>query len=173
MKRLFPIALVLAAACSAPPNPQGPAGGTPDEVTLKLRSGEAPAALKYDKNPAWLAEIGKALTEDRPWKSDADAFAAILHFATNAGPGELPVIESLLNDPKPAQKMRGILIIRFSSSPETLDLLQKRAAGLLDPAARDVAGVALGALGYRRARGATEAILTFFDSRDAPAALGA
>ena len=173
MRNPAPALLLIAAACGSTPDPQETTAEAPDAVVLKLRDGEAPATLKNDKNPAWLVEIGKALTEDRPWKSDGDAFGAVLHFATHAGPAELPVIEALLSDPKPAQKMRGLLILRLSSTPETRELLERRAADVLDPSSRDVAGVALGAMGYRKARGATEAILGYLDAADEPAALAA
>ena len=62
------------AACGSPP---GPPADAPDPVLEKLRAGEAPAELRSGGNPAWTAEIGLALAEDRPWKSDADAFAAL------------------------------------------------------------------------------------------------
>jgi hypothetical protein len=173
MRNPAPALLLIAAACGSTPDPQETSAEAPDAVVMKLRDGEAPATLKNDKNPAWLVEIGKALTEDRPWKSDADAFGALLHFATHAGPAEIPAIEALLADPKPAQRMRGLLILRLSPGTETRELLERRAAGVLDPSSRDVAAVALGAMGYRKARGATEAILNYLDATDEPAALAA
>ena len=102
--------LVLASACGSPP--EAPAN-SPDAGLEKLRGGEAPAELRYDKHPEWTAEIGKALAEDRPWKSDADAFAAIVYFAAQAGPDQVPLVEQLLTDPKPERRMRGLLIVRL------------------------------------------------------------
>ena len=169
--RRFAAALALFfAACGSPPEPPA---DTPDPVLEKLRAGEAPAELRYDKNPNWTAEIGKALAEDRPWKSDADAFAALAHFAAHAGPDQLPVVEALLTDAKPERRMRGLLIARLSPSDEMPKLLDRYAAALLDPATPQVAKVAVGAMGYRRVRGATEAILGYYDSTDDPAALRA
>ena len=171
MRLLTAVALVpFFAACGSPP--ESPAAAS-DPVLDKLRAGEAPAELRYDKNPVWTAEIGKALAEDRPWKSDADAFAAIAHFAANAGPDQLPVVESLLTDAKPERRMRGLLIARLSPSGEMPNLLQRYAAPLLDPATPQVAKVAVGALGYRRVRGATEALLGYYETTDDPAALRA
>src|SRR5262245_53061112 len=90
-------------ACGSPPYHPADA---PGPVLEKLRAGEAPAELRSGGNPAWTAEIGLALAEDRPWKSDADAFAAIAHFAAHAGADQLPVVEKLLTDPKPERRMR-------------------------------------------------------------------
>ena len=179
MRQLPAVALLLVlAACGSPPQatpeapPEAPASSA-EAVLEKLRAGEAPNALRYDKNPLWTAEISAALAEDRPWKSDADAFAAIVYFAAQAGPDQVPVVEAFLTDTKPERRMRGLLITRLSPAGEMLDLLQRYAAPLLDPASRDVAGVALGALGYRRVRGATEVILTYYEATDDPAALRA
>lgn len=174
MRRTVPVLLLLlVAACGSPADRQETPEEAPDPVLVKLRDGESPDTLRYDKNPAWLAEIGKSLIEDRPWKTDADAFAAIVHFAANAGARELPVIEALLTDARPERRMRGILITRLSTSAETLELLQKHAGSLLDPANPQLAGVAVGAMGYRRAKGATEAILAYCEAKDDSAALRA
>src|SRR6185503_5492746 len=166
--------LVLAAACGSPPEtpPDAPAK-SPDAVLEKLRGGEAPADLRYDKHPEWTAEIGKALAEDRAWKSDADAFAAIVYYAAQGGADQVPLIEQLLTDPKPERRMRGLLIVRLSTSPESLELLPRYAAALLVVQTPPVAKVALGAMSYRRARGATEAILAYYEATDDPAALRA
>lgn len=158
------------AACGSPP---GPPADAPDPVLEKLRAGEAPAELRSGDNPAWTAEIGLALAEDRSWKSDADAFAALAHFAAHAGPDQLPLVEKLLTDPKPERRMRGLLIARLSPSEEIPDFLNRHAARLLDPGAREVARVALGATGFRRVKGATEAILAYYEATDDPAALRA
>lgn len=173
--RHFPAAafLLLAAACGSTSAPADPPADAPDPVLEKLRAGEAPGELRYDKNPLWTAEIGRALAEDRPWKSDTDAFAAIVHFASQAGPEQLPIIESLLTDPKPERRMRGLLIARVSPSQETLDLLVRYAGALLDAATPEVARVAVGAMGHRRARGCTEAVLGYYEAADEPAALRA
>lgn len=172
MRFLAPTALILVlAACGSPPEPL-PAEPS-DPVVDKLRAGEAPAELRYDKNPVWTVEIGKALAEDRRWKSDTDAFAAIAHFAAHAGPDQLPVVESLLTGAAPERRMRGLLITRLSPSVEMPELLQRYAAALLDPATPEVAKVAVGAMGYRRVRGATEAILGYYEATDDPAALRA
>jgi hypothetical protein len=174
MRHTVPVVVLLFfAACGTPAHRQETPAEAPDPVLVKLRDGESPDTLRYDKNPVWLAEIGKALAEDRAWKTDADAFAAIAHFAANAGTEQIPIIESLLTDAKPERRMRGILITRLSTSAETLELLEKHAAVLLDPADPQVAGVAVGAMGFRRAKGATEAILGYYEARDDSAALRA
>jgi hypothetical protein len=162
----FPLAgvlMLLAAGCAAPPDP----------VLARLRQGEAPESLRYDKNPVWTAEIGEALAADRAWKSDTDAFAAIVYFAANAGPEHLPGIEALLAAEKPERCMRGLLVARLSPLDGTRDLLVTHAAKLLDPARPAVARVALGAMAVRRAREATEAIFGYFEAADDPAALRA
>jgi hypothetical protein len=167
-------ALLVLASCGGDAEPhQETAADASDPVVVKLREGEAPDTLRNDKNPAWLAEIGRALEEDREWRTDADAFAAIVHYAKHAGENELPLIEKLLTDPKPERRMRGVLIVRLSPSKETLDLLEKHSAALLDPKDKQVAGVALGAAGHRRAKGTTEAILTYYEATEDPSALRA
>lgn len=170
MRRLHAALTLLLAACGSPPDAPGDSA---DAVLDKLRGGEAPAELRYDKNPVWTAEIGTALAEDRPWKSPADAFAAIAYFAANAGADQVPLIETLLTDPKPDRRMRGLLIVRFSTTQETLELLPRYATALLDAGTPEVAKVALGVMSYRRARGATEAILGYYETTDNPAALSA
>jgi len=155
--------LLLAGACA----------GAPDPVLVRLRQGEAPESLRYDKNPIWTAEIGEALAADRPWKSDADALAAIAYYAANAGPERLPQIEALLTADKPETCMRGLLVARLSPLDGTRDLLVAHAAKLLDPARPAVAHVALGAMAARRAREATEAILGYYEATDDAAALRA
>jgi hypothetical protein len=173
MRRLAPALLLLLAACGGPPEAQERPVEAPDSVLVKLRGGEASDTLRNDTRPEWLAEIAAALAEDRPWKTDADAFAVLVHFAAHAGPEHVGVIESMLTDPKPERRMRGLLVTRLSTSPETLDLLQKHAVALLDRETPQVAKVALGAMSYRRARGATEAILGCYEATDDPAALRA
>ena len=170
MRRLPTTALLLLlAACGAPPPPPA----ATDPVLEKLRAGEAPAELRYDKNPLWTAEIGKALAEDRAWKTDADAFAALVHFASHAGTDGLAVVEKLLGDPKPEQRMRGLLIARLSPAEKMPDLLKRYAPRLLDPSTPEVARVALGAIAYRGARGATEAVFEYFEKTEDLAALKA
>ena len=165
--------LVFAAACGSPPAAPEAPKTSPEAVLEKLRGGEAPAELRYDKHPEWTAEIGKALAEDRAWKSDADHFAAIVYFAAQGGADQVPLIEQLLTDPNPDRRMRGLLIVRLSTSPESLELLPRYATALLDTATPKVAKVALGAMSYRRARGTTEAILAYYEATDEPAALRA
>jgi hypothetical protein len=170
MRRLHAALALLLAACGSPP--EAPADNA-SAVLDKLRGGEAPAELRYDKKPEWTAEIGKALAEDRPWKSPADAFAAIVYFAATAGADQVPLIEALLTDPKPDRRMRGLLIVRLSTSQETLELLPRYAAALLDKGTPEVAKVALGAMSQRRAQGATEAILEYYATTEDGAALRA
>jgi len=159
--------LLLVGACASPPDPAA------DPVLDRLRAGEAPRELQYDKNPVWTAEIAEALRENRPWKSDRDAFAAIVYFAANLGHDHLPVVEGLLRSEVPESRMRGLLIARLCTAIEILDLLNRYAAELLDSAKPEIARVALGAMGHRRAQGATEAILDYFEASDDPAALRA
>jgi hypothetical protein len=166
--RKWPTAvLLLIGACAAPPD-----SGS-DPVLDRLRAGEAPRELQYDRNPVWTAEIGEALKENRLWKSDRDALSVIVYFAANAGPDHLPVVEALLKSDRPELRMRGLLIARLSTSVEMLDLLDRYAPALLDPAKPEVARVALGAMGHRRARGSTEAILEYLLASEDPAALRA
>jgi hypothetical protein len=165
--------LLVMAACGSGPDSAAQPADAPDPVVENLREGEAPAALRSEKNPAWVAEIGRALAEDRAWKSDADALAAVVHFAEHAGPDELPVIEGLLASDRSEIRMRGIFIARLSKLDATRDLLVRHAAALLNPGNVAVAKVALGAFSHRRAREATEEILSYFEATDDPAALRA
>ena len=170
--------LMVLSACGSPPEPPPavPSTAPPadvEAVLAKLRAGEAPPELRYDKNPVWTAEIGAALSEDRPWKSPEDALLAVAHFAKNSGPDQLSVIEGLMTSDKSERRMRGIFIARLSPLDETRDLLVRHAKPLLDAANVAVAKVALGAMGHRRARAATEAILDYFEATDDPSALRA
>jgi len=151
----------------------GACAGAPDLVLERLRQGEAPESLRYDKNPVWTEEIGAGLAADRAWKSDADAFGVIVYFAANAGPEYLPRIEAMVTADRPERCMRGLLVARLSKLDGTRDLLVTHAAKLLDPDRQAVARVALGAMAVRRAREATEAILGYFEATDDAAALRA
>jgi hypothetical protein len=177
MRHSVPALLLLVlSACGTRPD-DGPRENTPtdapDPVLVSLRDGVAPDTLRYDTRPAWLAEIAQALAEDRPWKSEADSFAVLVHFAAHAGPDHMPIVESLLSDPKPERRMRGLMIVRLSKSPETLALLESKSADLLDTKTPQVAKVAVGAMGYRKARGATESLLSYYEETDDPAAMKA
>jgi hypothetical protein len=174
MRHALPaVLLVLAAACGTPDPPQEPNPDAPDPVVMKLREGVAPVTLGNDKNAAWLSEIAAALAEDRPWKSESDALNAVAYFARHAGPDEVPVIETLLTSEKPERRMRGLFIVRMSRDDATLAPLLRNLPNLLHPGTVTVARVALGALGQRGVRTATEAILDYYEATDDPLALRA
>ncbi len=193
------IPLLLLCACSSEPAP-APAPVQDDPVVAKLKAGEAPEELVKDKDGKYAAEVALAIRDRREWKTPADRDRAMQYFVAVAKKGyadelflvmerekaptawgaivvlssqltadHLPRLEGYLTGKDDALAGRAILLLgeaRFGGV-----LLEKHAAALF--ARKGMAKPVLHAIGQCRARGATKAILDYYEKSDDEACLKA
>ncbi len=187
MRLIHALVLSLCACSSEPVAPP-----QDDPVVVKLKAGEAPDELLKDKEGKYAPEIARAIREKREWKSEADRDRAMQYFVGAAKSGCVDELFLVMEREKKAATAWGAIVML--SGQLTADhlarvegyltgtddqlvgravllmgearfggaLLEKHAAKLL--AKKGMGKPTLHAMGQCRARGATTAVLDYYET---------